>query len=333
MIVILLLVVFFGIMVLFALWLLKTRRMTLPFLYKHNQGYTIGVVRTTNPLDICTDKIDALLKEQFAMHPNPTIMADPFIVRHDARYYIFYEELLGKYCHFGGADIALLSSADGRYWKREGIVLHEPFHLSFPNVFQWNGDWYMLPEAGASKEMRLYKAKEFPYKWELCKVIMHDLYYADPMIYEQDGVWYLWYNTYIDGDNLVLYTSDSPLGEWQKHIASPIRTNGDDTRPAGRISAINGQLYYFVQEHIGGYGTGTIAYQVVSLSPTEFVDKRLDNNPILQKNGDGWMRDGMHHLSFVENEGGYWCVTDGICATNKWRIDWRNFPEFNMKRK
>lgn len=335
---------------LLCLWLLKTKRMTLPFLYKYSEGYTIGVIKTRNPLAIEVPKIHILEKKMFRMHPQPTIMADPFLVKENGKYYIFYEELTGKHRNLGG-NIAVLESDDFTQWRRLGVVLKEPFHMSFPNVFKWKGVWYMLPEAAASQELRLYCSKQFPYKWDfckvlqsenfptkwnLCKVLMKDVRYADPMIMEKDGVWYLWLNLFGKEDSLRLYTADDLLGEWHEHPKSPIRVNEVDTRPAGRVSKINGEWYYFVQEHLGGYGTGTIAYKILTLSPTEFEDERLEQNPILCKNGDGWAKNGMHHLSFVEEDGQYACVTDGLLGDRgwRWRIDLLNFPQFSsLKRK
>ena len=316
-------------------WLLKTKRMTLPFLYKYNPGYTLGVISVTNPLDINEEKVNVLVKSQFRMHPLPMFMADPFVVKENDMYYIFYEELSAKYCHFGGADICVLQSEDGVSWRRLGNALHEPFHLSFPNVFRWKGDWYMLPEAHFSGEMRLYKAADFPMKWGVYAILKRGVAYADPMIYEQDGIWYLWYNTYLDGDNLVLFMSDSLMGNWIEHPASPIRINGDDTRPAGRMNLLDGKLVYFVQSHQYGYGTGTIAYEIDTLSKTEYRDHRLDTNPILWRNGNGWARDGMHHMSYImEADGTYLCAVDGLHSSPaSWRWDWLNLPSFNFRKK
>lgn len=265
------------------------------------------------------------------MHPQPTIMADPFIVKEYGKYYIFYEELTGKHRNLG-ADIAVLESDDFINWRRQGIVLKEPFHLSFPNVFKWNGVWYMLPEASASKELRLYRSTQFPYKWDLCKVLMKDVQYADPMIMEKDGEWYLWLNLVGKEDSLRLYIADDLFGDWREHAQSPIRVKEQDTRPAGRVSKIDNEWYYFVQEHLGGYGTGTIVYKMLTLTQTEYEDERLECSPILHKFGEGWAKNGMHHLSFIEDEDGqYACVTDGLLGDRgwRWRIDMLNFPQFS----
>lgn len=45
-------------------------------------------------------------------------------------------------------------------------VLAEPFHLSFPTVFDWNGETWMLPETGADRSLILYRCVEFPTRWE-----------------------------------------------------------------------------------------------------------------------------------------------------------------------
>lgn len=47
------------------------------------------------------------------------------------------------------------------------IILKEPFHLSFPRVFSWNDTVYMLPETGADRSIRLYRASSFPDQWDL----------------------------------------------------------------------------------------------------------------------------------------------------------------------
>lgn len=210
-----------------------------------------------------------------------------------------------------------------------GIAIQEPWHLSFPNVFYQDGEWYMLPEMDASGEMRIYRATDFPMHWEVYAKPFTGQSYADPMIYRKDGIYYLWFNTARDGDDLRLYYSDRLNADWTEHPASPIRRAGDDTRPAGRISELNGELLYFVQEHDNGYGTGTIAYRIETLTTTEYKDTRLDDNPILHKYGEGWAKHGMHHLSFVKKQDGqYLCVTDGLHAALHWRWDWLNMPQF-----
>lgn len=308
----------------------KKRMMTVPFLYRQSAGgfYTIGTMITDNPLAVDMYDVQIIEKSKLALPSPLQMMADPFVVRDKNKYYIFYEELTQKK-YAKGADIAVLESADGISWKRLGVALRELFHLSFPNVFQWKGEWYMMPEADACGELRIYKAKAFPMKWEVYTTPIKGQIYADPMIFFKDEIIYLWYNTYIDNDELRLLTAKDLKGPWSVHPASPIRKEGNDTRPSGSVYAIKDELYYFVQNHSEGYGTGVIAYQIDKLSLQIFADHKLKENPFLWKNGTDWCRDGMHQYSFTQMpDGQYLCVMDGINVHQAagWKWDWKNIP-------
>lgn len=44
-------------------------------------------------------------------------------------------------------DIGVAISTDhGLTWKHLGTALDEPWHLSYPFVFRWQGEVYMMPE-------------------------------------------------------------------------------------------------------------------------------------------------------------------------------------------
>ena len=40
-----------------------------------------------------------------------------------------------------------MSEDRGLTWTHLGIVLDEPWHLSYPFLFRWEGQMYMMPEA------------------------------------------------------------------------------------------------------------------------------------------------------------------------------------------
>ena len=334
-----------------CLWLLKTKRMTMPFFYYFERGYTLGVAEVNNPQEVRLSDFKEIEKKQFGLHPEPRIMADPFIVRVEKRreekrreekrgtltsseniYYIFYEELTAKWRYPYAGNIAVLESRDGKRWSRKGVCLREKSHTSFPNVFEADGEWYMLPEMNSSGEMRIYKATDFPMHWEIFAKPFVGRSYSDPMIYRKDGVWYLWFHTFLEGDDLRLFVSNDLDGVWREHPCSPIRTAGNDTRPAGRISEYEGRLLYFIQDHSEGYGTGVIAYEITQLSPTDYADERLADNPLLWRSyKDDWAKDGVHHLSYVRESNGKWlCVTDGRNSEVHKAFDILNFPEFNF---
>ena len=75
--------------------------------------------------------------------PGDRFWADPFPVRIDAKYYIFMEEFLyeAKKAHISVIEMDL----DGT-WKQPVKVLERDYHLSYPFLFEWRGQLYMVPE-------------------------------------------------------------------------------------------------------------------------------------------------------------------------------------------
>ncbi len=66
------------------------------------------------------------------------------------------------------------------------VVLKEPFHLSFPQVFSWDGEIYMLPETGDDHSIRLYRAIRFPDRWETVARFPTDVSFVDTVILRQE---------------------------------------------------------------------------------------------------------------------------------------------------
>ncbi len=47
------------------------------------------------------------------------------------------------------------------------VILSEEYHLSFPNVFEWNGVIYMIPETSEAHTINLYRGSADLKKWKL----------------------------------------------------------------------------------------------------------------------------------------------------------------------
>ena len=94
---------------------------------------------------------------------NVDIVAHPFMIVTDSLYYMFFTAKDGK-ADKGG--IGLAESRNGFDWKYRCIVIHEPFVLAYPYVFEWQNDYYMIPEAHTETSVRLYKSTAFHDKWE-----------------------------------------------------------------------------------------------------------------------------------------------------------------------
>src|SRR5260370_22283039 len=101
-------------------------------------------------------------------HPRGRYWADPFLHTRGVRTFCFVEDLVQK---TGKGRITALELV-GTQIVEHGVALQEPFHLSFPFLFEYQGELYMCPESCASRQIRPYRCTEFPLKWELQKTLM-----------------------------------------------------------------------------------------------------------------------------------------------------------------
>lgn len=94
--------------------------------------------------------------------------ADPFVFEDNENIYLFAESM-NRYR--GIATISVSKYENGKFGRFKEII-KEPFHMSYPNVFRYKEEYYMIPETSSACQIRLYRAKQFPYSWELCKVLL-----------------------------------------------------------------------------------------------------------------------------------------------------------------
>jgi hypothetical protein len=237
-------------------------------------------------------------------------VADPFLLPRDGRWHLFCEVLNRQ---SGRGEIALATSPDGRGWTYERVVLREPFHLSFPHVFSFDDDVFMLPETLRAGAVRLYRATGFPHRWELAgELVRGD--FADPALLRWEERWWLFVcSAPYRHDELRLYCADELAGPWREHPRSPL-VAGDPrrARPAGRILSWEGRLLRFAQDCHPLYGTGVRAFEILALDPHEYRESEVDESPLLIPSGAGWNGTGMHHLdAHPDGTGGWLAAVDG----------------------
>jgi len=127
------------------------------------------------------------------------IQADPFLIKHEGRNYLFYEK--ADPVTFKGYLVCMDLDAPE---KKARIILKEPFHLSYPHVFEIGGRFYMLPESKQNHKVTLYRAVEFPWSWEKYRDLL-EADAVDTTCVQRDGIWYFY--TYAEGA-LRIYTAE-----------------------------------------------------------------------------------------------------------------------------
>ena len=223
----------------------------------------------------------------------PKFVADPFMVVENGRFYMFLE-ILNRETVQG--DIGYAESENGVTWNYRKIIIDEAFHLSYPYVFKWEGNYYLIPESQRDLSIRLYRATSFPEKWEYVKNIFNGHHYKDPSIFRYKNKWWLFFSV-PGNDALNLYYSDELLGDWVPHPKNPIvKLNKHISRPGGRVIFYDGHIYRFAQDDDPRYGIQVFAFKVTELSETSYEELIVSEKPVVRMTGKGWNAMGMHHV-------------------------------------
>jgi hypothetical protein len=228
--------------------------------------------------------------------PNPTgaFLADPFAITVDGTDYLFVEE----FPFDTRKGVISAYRLDGAEPERIGVILEEPYHLSFPFVFEHDGDVYMVPESGADRSVRLYKATSFPTGWTEVKVLLADVPAVDTVLFKHCELW--WMFTTIQGEGpglnnaeLHAFYAKDPLGDWTPHSLNPIVMDAMKGRNGGFVRDTNGNPCRVAQ--VPGftfYGAASAVYSIDELSPTSYRESLIKEvRPTFFTN-----LDGTHHI-------------------------------------
>jgi hypothetical protein len=204
-------------------------------------------------------------------------VADPFMLREDETWFMFFEAL-NRQTQRG--EIALAKSRDGFKWEYQQIVLAESFHLSYPYVFEWQREHYMIPESFEAGTIRLYKAVEFPTKWVFVGNLREGEPYVDSSLFRVGKLWWL-FTSRPTNDELRLFYADRLTGSWVEHPLSPV-VQGDASvaRPGGRVLVFDGRVIRYTQDCAGEYGRQLRAFEVCELTTSTYRERKVSDNPV-----------------------------------------------------
>jgi hypothetical protein len=201
--------------------------------------------------------------------------ADPCVVEDAGRHLLFVEEWNP---HTRKGEIACLELEDAGV-RRLGLVLDEPGHLSFPQPFQWQGDWYLTVESSEARRVSLYRATAFPLQWQRIHDLVTGRVCVDPVLHFHEGRWYLFANVAESGnstwDELFLFVSENISGPFRPHPCNPIVSDVRRARLAGRLFTRGGKLIRPAQDCAPGYGAAVVFNEILELDPIRYRERVL----------------------------------------------------------
>ncbi|MCJ2094962.1 formyl transferase [Methylobacterium sp. J-072] len=243
--------------------------------------------------------------------------ADPFPLAFAGSTHVFVEE----FPHATGKAIisAVRFGPDGP----EGTpvpVLEEPHHLSYPFVFERDGEAWMVPESSAAGTVDLYRATRFPGGWVKEATLLSGVVASDATLVEHAGHWWIFATVRDAGpsaplgsgsyhDALHIWSAPDFRGPYTAHPGNPVLIDPSTARPAGRIVERGGHLIRPVQDCSQGYGRALGLARIDRLDPDGFAQTIVSRiTP-----GPAWPGNCLHTLNAG---GGIECI-DGSARASR----------------
>lgn len=269
-------------------------------------------ILTTNAPD------DMLTPEAYNQLPLPKdrFWADPFAIHRGDKDYIFVEELRFK---SGKGDIAVLEHRNGKLLDAKTII-SEPYHMSYPYVFEHEGDLFMVPETRQNRTIEIWKNTSFPESWTKVSDLMTDVSAGDTTLFRHEGRWWMFTNIsrtskLRSADELHAFFSDDPSplgGSWKAHQRNPLVRDARCARQGGRVFIDDdGRLIRCAQDTAVRYGYAVLFFHVEDLTPERFTQT------LLHKVEPDWQDDVVGHHTFERC--GDLCIFDACFVKTRLR--------------
>ena len=216
------------------------------------------------------------------------ITADPFIIKFENEYYIFYELMDTKKRRKGELHVTKIkNNGNTILFDQPSLILKKSYHLSYPYIFIDNDyKHYLIPENNKIGKIDLYEFIDFPYKIKFVKTLL-DLQGKDTNLIYHESYYYLF--TYVNNIRQIFYSNEL-LGTWIKHkYEEKINTDCDDGRNGGLFFKLDNNLYYPRQSNTNYYGQQLKIYKIIKLSIDDYQEEEVETI------------DNIHHLTFVDN--------------------------------
>jgi hypothetical protein len=209
--------------------------------------------------------------------PKDVFWADPFLVEEKDKHYLFFEEL--PFSTWKG-HLSVSEIDEQGNLSKPIKILDLPYHLSYPFIFKFDNQFYMIPESYEAGNIQLFEAISFPYDWQHKMDLMNGVMAFDTTLYFNNGKWWMFTTLAEEGsshnDELFLFYADSPFtNEWTSHPKNPIVSDVRSARPAGKIYEENGKIIRPSQDCSRKYGYGFHLNEIEILTETDYREKSI----------------------------------------------------------
>jgi hypothetical protein len=190
--------------------------------------------------------------------------ADPRLFSHGASNWLFFEQwqqglTKGEICR------GLLGNDGSLSDVRP--CLRQPYHLSYPQLFEEDGEIFLIPESEEAGGVDLFRARHFPDDWVLERRLI-DFPCVDPTAFRWKDQWWMIVSPQnVKGVAAIswLFSASQLAGPWFVHPAGPVAASARNARGAGPIFSYESKLIRPSQDCALSYGRALLFNEILSL--------------------------------------------------------------------
>jgi hypothetical protein len=231
----------------------------------------LGYRRTST--EAAEESFRQIPQSELLIPPPDRAWADPFPVYHEGCDLVFFEQEVAT---DGKGHIAMAELLRDGSLGQVTRVLESPWHMSYPCVFRSDGEWFMVPESRAAGRVALYRATDFPFKWEHERDLVSGRNLADATLFQREGRWWLLACRVGAGqstnEDLVGFSAPSLTGQWEPISRMPLISDATAGRPAGHLIEGTSGLLRPAQDGAKWYGYGLALRMVTRITANSFSE-------------------------------------------------------------
>ena len=231
------------------------------------------------------NSIDESMVKKVFNDPTWSFKADPFYSENENS--LYFE----KFNYFLGTGKLAKYSFEDKSIK--DIKTSNNIHYSYPCIFEYEGETYLIPEGAQNNKIEIYKIQ----KGSLVKAntVINNFAGVDPTIVEHNNSWYVFATDGRMGGHsyLNIFYAKNPLDEWTPHNLNPVKINLSNSRGGGSIFREGDSLIRPAQNCFPDYGTSLVFNKIEVLSPDEFQESLVGE----LKPSENSMFKGIHTFS------------------------------------
>lgn len=273
------------------------------------EEWNVGISET--PLNKFTGNLKRHVLHWLPEPPKGRYYADPFGFMVGDDLHIVFEDYNYK---TRKGKISQLVFSDGKFGDMK-TVIEEDFHLSYPSIFQHEGEIFCVPESVEAGQVRLYKFEKESGNFRFMKLLLMDFPGVDPTVFRHQGKWWLFASHKEHSNtNLHIFYSNQFDGPYVPHANNPVKTDIRNSRPAGSPFIENDDLIRPAQDCSKTYGGRIALNKIVELTEITFFEETKKYISPLTKSD---YPKGFHTLASAGN----YTIFDG----KRFRFNWNNF--------